>query len=82
MAPGRQRKVDWWCKNKQKCQRQGTKEEIWRAVMQIQTKRDMKQLQVPDTLCREARDAQENKRLQSCLCTPGAALQSVDPPNH
>lgn len=49
--------------------------------MEIQTERDMKELQVPDTLCRETRDAHENKRLQSRLYPPGGELQSVDPHN-
>lgn len=33
------------------------------------------------TPCAEARDAHEKKRLRSCLNTPGAELQSIDPPN-
>lgn len=73
MVPGRQRKG---CRNKQKGQRQGKREEAGRLWCSFKQKEIWSLLYVSDPLHREAGDAHENKRLCSCLicswCRTGA----------
>lgn len=81
MVPGRQRKGDWWCRNTQKGQRQGRREEagrLWWKFKQKEIRSSSKSL----TPCTERPGVHTRIRgYVHVSYTPGAEQQSLDPPN-